>query len=620
MVPNAVIINKTQYYTCLPATLEASSIAPGFKAEMDEYYDAVLGGRKVLGVLIRGSDYLTVGFGGSRKMATVEQMVPKIRQWMADFGYQKLFLATEDSDILARMKKEFGRNMIALAQERLSVKNLRQGQIITEYEKEKNKEDYAVKLEDTTINYFYALYILSRCDAFLCSGQCNGWDNVLSLNAHKFERTYKFTVGITGDPVTEDWKEVKQITAGMFARAAYPTEKAFFMTYRFDLSEAVDPDALKQAWEKTLTVYPYMRYAVVARNGRLVLTENPLPFVIRETGEIVEPYERSGNFHMVTFCYLGRTLYIYIDHVPVDGTGINHVFETFFYHYFCLADGVEYPVPAGVFTEKDGPVPGLDVDAYRMADAVDLAALGNNMLDGKAFTPPEMPQGMFGNRPDCRGYCLSVPSRELMGYAKSVGGSPVSVLSVALSKAVQRVHPENALPIRILYPVNIRKVMGNSTSLVHQAVFARYSFEPSDVAGKSDVELNAAFRTYLREFTSEPSIRMNAGIFRSMCEGYTKAFAYNALDKITMEQRKNTGGALEISYLGRLHTADYGKRMRMSAFHVMPENGVMLQMTEVGDTFYIDWYQGMHDATYIRAMRDVLAEVGMKGMCLERVE
>lgn len=57
-----------------------------------------------------------------------------------------------------------------------------QGQIITEYEKEKNKEDYEAKLEDTTINYFYALYILSRCDAFLCSGQCNGWDNVLSLN------------------------------------------------------------------------------------------------------------------------------------------------------------------------------------------------------------------------------------------------------------------------------------------------------------------------------------------------------------------------------------------------------------------------------------------------------
>lgn len=619
-VPGPVVINKTQYYTFLPGFLKASFIASGFKEDMDIYYDAVLGGKKVLGVLIRGSDYLAVGLGGTRKMATVEQMVPKIRQWMSDYGYQKLFLATEDSDVLAKMKKEFGKSMVALSQERITVKDLRAGQIITEYEKENNKEDYAEKLEDTTINYFYALYLLSRCDAFLCSGQCNGWDNVLSLNAGKYERSYKFTVGITGDPMTEDWKEIKQITAGMFARAAYPSEKAFFMTYRFDLSEAVDPDAMKQAWEKTLKVYPYMSYAVVARNGRLVLTENPLPFVFRETGEIVEPYERSGNFHMVTFCYLGKTLCIYIDHVPVDGTGINHVFETFFYHYYCLTDSVEYPVPSGVFTEKDGPVPGLDVDAYRMAGPVDLNAMSANMASEKVFSPPEMPKGTFGNRPDCRGYCLSVPSSEMMHCARSVGGSPVSLLSAALSKAAQKVHSENTLPIKILYPVSIRKVMGNSTSLAHQVVFAQYSFNPSDMTGKSDEELNTAFRDYLREFTSEPSIRMNAGIFHSMCDGFTKAFAYNALSKVTMEMRKNTVASFEISYIGTLHTADYGRRMRMTAFHVMPENSIMLQVTEIGDTFYIDWYQGMHDDIYIRAMRDILAQMGIKGMCLERVE
>ena len=71
---------------------------------------------------------------------------------------------------------------------------------------------------------------------------------------------------------------------------------------------------------------------------------------------------------------------------------------------------------------------------------------------------------------------------------------------------------------------------------------------------------------------------------------------------------------------GTLHTGEYGKRMRITAFHAMPENGVMLQVTEVGDTFYIDWYQGMHDAAYIRAMRDVLSEMGMEGLLLERVE
>ena len=45
------------------------------------------------------------------------------------------------------------------------------------------------------------------------------------------------------------------------------------MTYRFDLAHSVAPDALKAAWEKTLTVYPYMGYAVVPRDKRLLLTE-----------------------------------------------------------------------------------------------------------------------------------------------------------------------------------------------------------------------------------------------------------------------------------------------------------------------------------------------------------
>ncbi|MBQ9437525.1 MAG: hypothetical protein IJU50_04265 [Lachnospiraceae bacterium] len=621
VVPDLIMFYKTKFYNGLMASLDVDSIGDSFRQEMDEYYDAVLGGKKTLGLLIRGSDYISSGLSGVRKMATVEQMTPRIHQWMEEYGYEKLFLATEDADILAAMRKEFGRKVVALSQQRLSVKNLRDGQIISEYEKETGGEDYAAKLEDTTINYFYALYILSRCDAFLCSGQCNGWDNVLSLNGGKFERSYKFTVGVTGDPVTEDWKEIKQVTAGMFARAAYPSDKAFFMTYRFDLAEAVDPDALKQAWDKTLIVYPYMRYAVVSRNNRLLLTENPLPFVIKETGEIVEPFERSGNFHMVTFCYLGRTLWVYIDHVPVDGTGINHVFETFFYHYYCLVDGREYPVPEGVFTEKDGPVPGLDVDGYLMADVVDPTTLAGSMMGEKSFVPPEFPkEGVFGNRPDCRGYCLSVPSTEMMACARSVGGSPVSVLSVALAKAVCKVHSENEQPIKIMYPANIRKVMGNNTSLVHQAVFAQYRFEPSELAAKSDSELNAAFRAYLKEFTSEPSIRMNAGIFRGMCEGYAKAFAYGALDKVCMEQRKNADASFEISYVGTLHTGGYGSRIRMTAFHAMPEKGVMLQVTEVGDAFCIDWYQGFHDADYIRAMRDEMAEMGMKGLRIERVE
>ena len=623
MVPSLLIFYKTKFYMGLKASLDVNSIAKGFRQEMDEYYDVVFGEKKTLGVLIRGSDYISTGLSGVRKMATVEQMIPKIHKWMEDYGYEKIFLATEDADILSDMRKEFGKKLVALSQERISVTNLRNGQIISEYEMETGGENYFAKLEDTTINYFYALYILSRSNAFLCSGQCNGWDNVLSMNEGKFERSYKFSVGITGDPVTEEWKEVGSVTAGMFARATYPTNKAFFMTYRFDLAEPVRDEVLRDAWDKTLKVYSYLSYAVVARYGKLVMTENPLPFVFRETGEVVEPFERSGNFHTVTFGYLGKNLWIYADHVPFDGTGFKQVLETFFYHYYCLADGVEHPVPEGVFTEKDGAVTGLDDDAYLMADAIDPTAMMGGVAVEDTFALPESPkEGIFAEKADCRAYCLSVSSTELMKNAGKLGGSPMSLLAVTLAKALQRVHPENTLPVKILTPVSIRKVMGNHNSLLHQVVHAQYSFKASDLSSVSDEELNQNYRSFMKGFGSEQNIRTLAGVYRGVCEGYSKAFSHGALDKIIMEQRSKAGNGVGImvSYVGTLRTGEYGSRIRMTAHHAMQEKGVMLQMTEVGDIFYINWYQGFHDVSYILAMRDELTELGMKDLFIERVE
>ena len=41
---------------------------------------------------------------------------------------------------------------------------------------------------------------------------------------------------------------------------------------------------------------------------------------------------------------------------------------------------------------------------------------------------------------------------------------------------------------------------------------------------------------------------------------------------------------------------------------------------EVGGTFYLNWSQGLTDTKYIRAMRDELAGMGIKGLRIERME
>ena len=196
VVPSFMALAKTKFLKGIAHSIDESILTSVFRAEMDEYYDDVFGDEKVLGVMIRGTDYVTSGMTGDRIMASPQHMSPLIHEWIDKYRFERLFLATEDEDALEYMRGEFGHMVVALSQERLRQSDLRQNEILTDYEKEHADGMYEEKLEDTTINYFYALYMLSRCDSFICSGRCNGADIVKSFNNERFSHYYKFAVGI----------------------------------------------------------------------------------------------------------------------------------------------------------------------------------------------------------------------------------------------------------------------------------------------------------------------------------------------------------------------------------------------------------------------------------------
>ena len=69
--------------------------------------------------------------------------------------------------------------------------------MISELEKQTNSPDhYEDAVEDTTVNYIYAVYTLSRCESLIGSGVNNGYNMALSLNGGKYRRVYQFQVGI----------------------------------------------------------------------------------------------------------------------------------------------------------------------------------------------------------------------------------------------------------------------------------------------------------------------------------------------------------------------------------------------------------------------------------------
>ena len=177
--------------------IDTSILSDEFRKEMEEYANAVLEGHSTLGVLIRGTDYIVSNMSGSRKMATVDDMLPLIHEWINEDGYDRIFLATEDQDILDRMKEEFGTKLIAISQIRHRVSDFVGVRLISELEEKNSGDDYNAILEDDTVNYFYALYILSKCDSLMVSGHCHGWNVANSFKEGEYKRRYKFMVGVT---------------------------------------------------------------------------------------------------------------------------------------------------------------------------------------------------------------------------------------------------------------------------------------------------------------------------------------------------------------------------------------------------------------------------------------
>ena len=196
----------------------------------------------------------------------------------------------------------------------------------------------------------------------------------------------------------------------------------------------------------------------------------------------------------------------------------------------------------------------------------------------------------------------------------------MAVIAVLMAKAVEKAHPENTLPVRIISPVSVRKIMGNVHSLLHQVVHISYLFSADRLKEEDSTEkLIRDYRTHLKDFMAERNIQIMCGLYSGIIQGLMKAQQDGVLDLLIADQRKNAGTGIMASYLGILRTGEYGKKIRMTAGHTMQEKGIMLQAVEIAGTFYLCWYQGFQEDCYIRAMAEELLAQDMPGTKLERV-
>ena len=160
---------------------------------LEEVYNSIIGNKKnIIGVLCRGTDYVTKRPKDHPIPPTIEEVIDKVLQYIKEYKADYVFLATEDENIKDKFVLKFGDILLFNEQKRTSLSEVREGEYLSETRNRTivSKEDKYV----SGLQYLTAIYILSKCQ-YLVATQCGGTKGALIMS-DGYKSTYIFNKGL----------------------------------------------------------------------------------------------------------------------------------------------------------------------------------------------------------------------------------------------------------------------------------------------------------------------------------------------------------------------------------------------------------------------------------------
>lgn len=146
-------------------------------------YTALFSGN-VLGIFMRGTDYVKIKPKGHAAQPTLEQVISKINEYLTKYTIDKIYVVTEDYDYFTALKDMYGDKVFS--SDDYFIKNYK----ATDYiESAFDNDPY-----ERGLNYIIRILLLNRCD-YLISGITNGSLVSCCWEDHKFKDEYWFDLG-----------------------------------------------------------------------------------------------------------------------------------------------------------------------------------------------------------------------------------------------------------------------------------------------------------------------------------------------------------------------------------------------------------------------------------------
>lgn len=175
-------VRANKYYDIIK---ESIKIKPEIAKVINLNYKKLLEGKRVIGVVNRGSDMINAS--GHQIQPDIYEVIFKTKEMLIKWNCQYVFLATEEIQTIEIFRHEFGDKLLFNESER--VKHYKEGTPYTDVSFSRENDKFKKGLE-----YLTTVVLLSKCNCLIGSlvGATVG---ALGLNIGSYENTYIFDLG-----------------------------------------------------------------------------------------------------------------------------------------------------------------------------------------------------------------------------------------------------------------------------------------------------------------------------------------------------------------------------------------------------------------------------------------
>ena len=377
---------------------------------------------------------------------------------------------------------------------------------------------------------------------------------------------------------------------------------------RIRMRDLIDPTILRHAVDTTMERYPYFLVELRKKDTHYVFVENHRPVVITNSLHGVALNSADSNFHMIAFCWQDNWIILDVFHGMTDGTGAYEVLRTLLF-YYCSerydiqlqAEGIRLvgdDIPAEEWTDPvanrtDLPAPRRN---EQMSDALNLIASAGLEKDHRHTV-----------------YSIAISESEFMKFSLDNDGSPGTMVSLLLSRAIAKLFPYAKDTIRITLCVNQRKAL--HTPLAHQSLVGGVFLEYKDKMREWPLDRQAtAYRGMVFAQTEEENVLMGVASIKGI-NGLL-------LSKESDQERLGVAGYINalaarvitatVSYVGKANYKEAEQYIRdFRTWTSSAANGLTVEISAVNGRFTLDFLQTFSSPIFVNAFLKELEENGI---------